>query len=126
MSYYFNQLQNLLVPPYTKFLLWTLEKVIKTHIFSPFFSLFLLLFYSSLYFKIILLKGDSFFQDDPSMQPSLWNMISRELGLTADQEDKIRTNFKMQDNEEAREHRRRIAFSMVRHTRDMTKKKILI
>lgn len=82
MSYYFNQLQNLLVPPYTKFLLWTLE------------------------------KGDSFFQDDPSMQPSLWNMISRELGLTADQEDKIRTNFKMQDNEEAREHRRRIAFSM--------------
>lgn len=39
-------------------------------------------------------------------------MISRELGLTADQEDKIRTNFKMQDNEEAREHRRRIAFSM--------------
>ncbi|GBG33298.1 Hypothetical Protein FCC1311_095222 [Hondaea fermentalgiana] len=97
LEHHYKHLFNLILPPYTKFLLWMMN------------------------------QGEGFFQDGPVNKVpadqsgahngkgrkadtrALWSLICTELSLSQEQQEKLRVNYKTQDKAQTRDERERLS-----------------
>ncbi|ETW03592.1 hypothetical protein, variant [Aphanomyces invadans] len=106
VNYHFTQLDSLLLPPYTRFLLWM---SIQDESFytkantspTPGGSV------KSKSFR----DGDR--KDSVAKKDGLWSALSTELGLTYEQEEKIKGHYRASDSKTAKLERRKIAMAVV-------------
>ncbi|RQM11853.1 hypothetical protein B5M09_005800 [Aphanomyces astaci] len=96
VTYRFKQLDSLLLPPYTRFLLWMSNQDDRfyTKSTSP---------------PAPAKKPDEPRKDSVAKKEGLWAALSTELGLTYEQEEKIKGHYRASDSHTAQLERRKIA-----------------
>jgi len=96
-EFHFQQLRNLLLPPYTKFVLWVMTQ-------------------EESFFNSNNTSSSSNSKDqerDCCSASELWPLLSNELGLTLEQEEKLKQQFKNKENHTSRSERRKLSIAMV-------------
>ncbi|KDO35013.1 hypothetical protein SPRG_01076 [Saprolegnia parasitica CBS 223.65] len=101
VNYHFQQLDNLLLPPYTRFLLWM--------------SIQDEAFFSKIQPAVAAAtkkSSESDRKDSSAKKDTLWAALSSELGMTYEQEEKIKSHYKSTDSKTAKAERRKIAMAV--------------
>ncbi|ETW03593.1 hypothetical protein H310_05003 [Aphanomyces invadans] len=100
VNYRFKQLDSLLLPPYTRFLLWMSNQdegfYTKSNLSPPVSSK----------------KTDEPRKDTVAKKDGLWSALSTELALTYEQEEKIKGHYRASDSKTAALERRKIAMAV--------------
>ncbi|KAG9409408.1 hypothetical protein AC1031_019669 [Aphanomyces cochlioides] len=100
VNFHFQQLDNLLLPPYTRFLLWM--SVQDESFYTKSGS-------SAASNKKI---SDSDRKDSVAKKHELWAALSTEMGLTYEQEEKIKGHYRSSNSKTAKMERRKIAMAV--------------
>ncbi|OQR97118.1 hypothetical protein ACHHYP_12692 [Achlya hypogyna] len=101
VNYHFQQLDNLLLPPYTRFLLWMSIQD------ESFFSKI-----QPAVAAATKKASESDRKDSSAKKDTLWAALSSELGMTYEQEEKIKSHYKSTDSKTAKAERRKIAMAV--------------
>ncbi|CAK4751469.1 unnamed protein product [Aphanomyces euteiches] len=98
VNYHFQQLDSLLLPPYTRFLLWmsVQEESFYTKTAPPASSS----------------KKSEERKDSVAKKDGLWSALSTEMGMTYEQEEKIKSHYRASDSKTAKMERRKIAMAV--------------
>ncbi|KAG9409407.1 hypothetical protein AC1031_019668 [Aphanomyces cochlioides] len=98
VNYHFQQLDSLLLPPYTRFLLWMSiqEESFYTKTAPPASSS----------------KKSEERKDSVAKKDGLWSALSTEMGMTYEQEEKIKSHYRASDSKTAKMERRKIAMAV--------------
>ncbi|ETV72424.1 hypothetical protein H257_12554 [Aphanomyces astaci] len=104
VNYHFTQLDSLLLPPYTRFLLWMSiqDEVFYTKTSAP----------PTPGGSKSTKPKESDRKDSVANKDGLWAALSTELGLTYEQEEKIKGHYRASDSKTAKLERRKIAMAV--------------